>query len=154
MSDLAQNQNLWFMNNACTIPVPKSATSDGVSVIDMQLPHGDAPPLHVHRHEDEIFHIIAGEVRFQLGGRVVEGKAGDTLLAPAGIPHGFRVVSASGARMLTITRHGFEDMLRAVARPAEHDGLPEAVEPSPALQAELGAKCAAHGIDLLGPPIA
>jgi quercetin dioxygenase-like cupin family protein len=153
MTEQDKTSGLWFLNNHCRIPVPKASNADGISVIQMRLPAGDAPPLHVHREEDEIFHVLEGEVRFQVGDRTTVARTGDTLVAPRGVPHGFRVLSSNGAEMLTITRGGFEDMVRAVAQPAGSDDLPEMTAPSPALQDALTAACAANGIDLLGPPI-
>ena len=79
-------------------------------------------------------------------------RAGETVLLPRGIPHGFRVLSGR-ARMLTITRGGFEAMVRSMSRPATGAVLPEPVEPSVELQARLVAACAANGIEVLGPPI-
>jgi mannose-6-phosphate isomerase-like protein (cupin superfamily) len=147
-------QDLWFLSNHVTIGTSKADNADGVSVLKLRMPHDEAPPLHVHRSEDEIFHILRGEIRFQIGERIVNARTGDTLVAPRGIPHGFRVTSVDGAEMLTITRGGFEDLVRQIGRPAERADLPSAPAMSTDLETELAAACRHNGIDLLGPPIA
>lgn len=145
---------LWFVNSHVRIVVAQDANADGFSVLEHLLPFGDAPPLHVHHEEDEIFHVLAGEIRFEVDGQTRMARAGDTLLAPRGLPHRYRVVSPDGARYLTITRGGFERMVRAVSRPATAAVLPEQAELDEAAKRRLFEQCAAAGIDLIGPPLA
>jgi hypothetical protein len=49
-------------------------------------PRGDSPPLHVHRTDDEIFHILEGEVRFRVADKELWVRAGETVLAPRACP--------------------------------------------------------------------
>ena len=73
MSTLAvQPERLWFLDALVTIPVAHADGKDGVSVIEATAPYGDSPPLHVHRSEDEIFHVLEGELRLQVGGRAAQ----------------------------------------------------------------------------------
>jgi uncharacterized RmlC-like cupin family protein len=114
---------------------------------------GDSPPLHIHHEEDEIFHVLEGEVRYRVGDEERCAQSGDTLVAPKSIPHTYRVESPE-ARMLTITRGGFESFIRAFGRPAEHEGLPERSGPPTPEQAEaLAHTCLRYGIELVGPPL-
>lgn len=147
------DHGLWFMTGRIHFHVSREDNTDGVTIVEHILAHGFGPPLHVHHDEDEFFHVIEGELRFRCGDRLSVGLPGDVICLPRGVPHGFRVVSPEGARVLTVTRGGFEDMLRAASRPAEHGGLPEQVPPTPAMQEALARICAANGIDLIGPPI-
>jgi len=51
--------------------------------------------------------------------------AGETLLAPKGVPHTYRVESREGARWPVITRRGdFERFVHALSRPAERSRRP------------------------------
>src|SRR3954447_20398278 len=114
------SNHLWFLNTEVTIKVSHLNGSDGVSVLEHRAPHGNSPPLHIHRTEDEIFHILEGEMLFRISDRELRAGAGETLLAPKNIPHSYRVESAEGARWLTITRGGdFETFVRSCGRPAE-----------------------------------
>ena len=147
------DHGLWFMTGRIHFHVSRRDNADGVSVVEHTLAEGFGPPLHVHRDEDEIFHVSEGVLRFRRGDELFTGRAGAVVCLPRGVPHGFKVVSPEGARVLTITRGGFEDMLRAASRPAEHDGLPDQLPPTSEMQEALGRICAANGIDLIGPPI-
>ena len=117
--------------------------------------HGDSPPLHVHQTEDEIFHVLEGELRVRPGDAEVRIGAGETILAPKGVPHTYRVESPAGARWLVITRRGdFERFVRALSRPAERPELPAAQGPPTPEQADaLAAAAREHGIELVGPPL-
>lgn len=145
----------WFLDTLVVIRVSHDAGPDGISVIESVAPYRDSPPLHIHRNEDELFHVLGGTMRLQVGDDEFMAEAGDLFLAPKGIPHTYRVESVKGARWLVTTTGGdFEAMVRAASRPADHDGLPEpGGPPSPDQQAALSAVCAANDIDLVGPPL-
>jgi mannose-6-phosphate isomerase-like protein (cupin superfamily) len=50
---------------------------------------GEGPTLHVHPY-DEIFTIIEGRARFTVGDKTIDAEAGDVVLGPANIPHGYQ----------------------------------------------------------------
>src|SRR5688500_15827188 len=124
------------------------------SVREHAARRGDSPPLHVHVNEDEIFHILEGDFRFQVGSDERSGHAGDTVLAPKGIPHTYRVESSHG-RWLTVTAHEqFEEFVRAMARKAGAKELPPvAGPPSAEAVAALTQIAKRFGIEIVGPPM-
>lgn len=146
---------LWFMNTRVSIVVPSSSGSDNLSVIKHWAPFGDSPPLHVHDTEDEVFHVLAGRVRFSIDGELADLRAGQTLLAPKGVPHSYVVESPEGAKWLTFTRPGnFEALVREASRPATAVGLPVPSGPPTSEEAAaLAETCARHGIRLVGHPL-
>lgn len=146
---------LWFLDTFVTIRLSESDGEDGVSVLEFRVPHGDSPPLHVHRTEDEIFHILEGEFRVMVRGEERRVGPGSVMLAPKGVPHTYRAESPQGGRFLTVTVHGdFERFVRALGRPAERPGLPEAAgAPSPEAIQALTKAAAQHGIEIVGPPL-
>ena len=153
-TSMSTNQ-LWFQNSLVTIRVSTSDGQDGISVLEHRVPHGFSPPLHLHRTEDEVFHVMEGEFRVRVRDQEHRLGAGDVLLAPKGVPHTYRVESAQEGRCLTITARGdFERFVRAVSRPAARPELPEPAEPpsADAIQA-LRATAAKYGIELVGPPL-
>jgi quercetin dioxygenase-like cupin family protein len=148
----ADHRSLWFLNTHVTIRVSSRDSLDGISVLEHWASQGDSPPLHIHHDEDEIFHVLEGEVRYRVGDQEHRARTGETLLAPKGIPHTYRVESAE-ARMLTITRGEFENFIRAFGRPAEGGGLPSLSGPPTPEQAEALAHAGQQfGIELVGPP--
>jgi quercetin dioxygenase-like cupin family protein len=130
--------------------------SDGVSVVDSAAPYGDSPPVHVHRDEDEVFHVLEGELRLRVAESDRRLGPGETTLAPKGVPHSYRVESSDGARWLVITSRGdFERLVRSVSRRAEAPDLPQPAGPPTPEQADaLAAACREYGIELVGPPLA
>lgn len=150
----ATAERLWFMDTLVTILSASSEGTDGTSVLESLAPHGDSPPLHVHHTEDEIFHILAGDLRFRVGDEELRAGAGETLLAPRGTPHTYRVESEQGRWLVITARGDFERLVRAFSRPAERAALPDrSGPPTPADVEALTAACGEHGIEIVGPPL-
>lgn len=146
------DEALWFLNGRLTVRRSAADGPDRVSVTEQLMAQGDSPPLHLHHREDEVFHVLEGCMRFRVGEAEVVAHPGETLLAPKGVPHSFRIESPR-ARFVTITVGGdFEAMVREVSRPAGED-LPEMSAPSEAMKAALTAACQRNHIRLVGPPL-
>ena len=144
----------WFLNTAIKILVSESDGNDGICVVEHQMARGDAPPLHLHQNEDEIFVVLSGTLRLAVGGHSSYLRTGEAALAPKSVPHSF-VVESDGARVLTITRGSdFESMLRTMSRPATAPGLPPQTVPSPEMVTVLTQACRSNNIELVGPPLA
>ena len=62
-------------------------------------PGGDVP-AHSHPSQEERFEILAGEVRFRVGGRTQPAGAGDRVVAPAGVRHSFKNTGKTEARLV------------------------------------------------------
>jgi quercetin dioxygenase-like cupin family protein len=146
---------LWFLDSLVTIRVSTSEGPDGISVLEHWMPHGASPPFHLHRTEDELFHILEGEYRLKVQNQEQRVGPGTMVLVPKGVPHTYRVESAQGGRCLTITVRGdFERFVRAMSRPAERPELPKpAGLPSADAMQALRETAARHGIELVGPPL-
>jgi quercetin dioxygenase-like cupin family protein len=145
---------LWFGNTLVSIVIPSETGADGMSVIEHWMPYGDSPPLHVHRNEDEIFHLISGSLCFAVGDKTGTVHAGETLLAPKGVPHSYRVESFEGAHCLTVTRgKDFETMVRAAGRKAERFDLPDLAVPTKQMIEGLTRLCEENGISIVGAPL-
>jgi len=94
-------------------------TSGGLFVIEHKgLGHG-GPPVHFHLHQDEAFYVMEGEVLFQVAGERKRLRAGESLLGPRGIPHGFVGVGERPAHMIiAFTPAGMmEEFFRVAAVP-------------------------------------
>jgi quercetin dioxygenase-like cupin family protein len=148
-------QQLWFLNQLVTVRVRQDEGEDGISVLESLAPHGNSPPLHVHQTEDEIFHVLEGQLRVRAGDTEVRIGAGETILGPKGVPHTYRAESREGARWLVITRRGdFERFVHALSRPAERPEPPRPQGPPTPEQANaLAAAAREHGIEFVGPPL-
>lgn len=144
----------WFEGTLVNVRLSWNTGEDRVSVVEHYMPYGESPPLHIHRNEDQVFHILEGTMRMHIDGVETVAGAGETVLAPKGVPHSFRVESLDGARCLTITSGGdLENMIREMGEPATCASLPPQVEPTPAMIAALTEACARNGIEIIGGPL-
>ncbi len=50
---------------------------------------GQSHPAHTHKQKDETFHVLSGDVTFDLGGDIRESKAGDIVVVEKGVKHIF-----------------------------------------------------------------
>ena len=116
-------------------------TGSGLFVIEHKdLGHG-GPPVHFHRHQEEWFYVMEGEVLFQVGDSRKWLGAGESLLGPRGVPHGFVGVGEKPAHM--IIAFSPAGKMEAFFREA-------AVPNGPPMDARLFAKYDMHYV---GPPL-
>jgi mannose-6-phosphate isomerase-like protein (cupin superfamily) len=155
MSAITLPESFWFFDTLVTIRIPHTQGADTISLLEHHAPRGHSPPLHIHRTEDELFRVVTGDFRFQVGSEEHRLTSGAFLLTPKGVPHTFRVESTQGGRWLTVTTHtDFERFVRAVGRPAPRVELPPTPGPPTGEQAAHLAEVAArYGIELVGPPL-
>jgi quercetin dioxygenase-like cupin family protein len=143
-----------FNGSIVNIRMSANDNDSAISIIEHKMPYGYAPPLHLHQTEDEVFHILRGRLRFEVGDETFTAQAGDILVAPKGIPHRFVVESLDGAHGLTITSGSdFETMVVEMSEPVQHEFLPVLFDSKPNIDA-LTAACVRNKIDILGPPLA
>ncbi len=155
ITTISADRDLWFGDTRVSIRVASTEGPDRTCMIEHWMPCGEAPPLHVHLNEDEIFFVLEGAMRFLLDGAERTAGPGETVFVPKGARHCFRVVSPGGARCLTVTRGGdFEGLVRAASRPAGGPGLPPRAGASAERVAGLVRLCAENGIDVVGAPLA
>jgi hypothetical protein len=125
-------------------------TGGRYTIVEIVGRAGDMPPLHVHHREDEVFHVLAGRLTLHLPGEYVELGAGDTFVAPRGVPHVYRVESETARWLVFCEPAGFDAFVLEASREAPADELPP--EGRPTDPDALAGAAARHGIELLGPP--
>jgi mannose-6-phosphate isomerase-like protein (cupin superfamily) len=147
-------EQLWFLDTLHTIHVSHEDGQGGICVMESLARRGDSPPLHVHGTEDEIFRVLDGELLIRAGDADIRLGAGETLLAPLGVPHTYRVESPTARWLVMTTQGDFERFVRELSRPAERPELPEPEgPPTPERIEALGAVAQRHNIELVGPPL-
>lgn len=62
---------------------------------------GETAALHTH-DEDHILVMRSGRMRWTVEGEMVDAKAGDVILAPAGIEHAFEVLGDEVVKLLCV----------------------------------------------------
>src|SRR5581483_11194253 len=78
--------------------MPFSATGQSFSIHEWR---GSGPAtLHVHRSDDEAWHVLEGELTFRYTDRTETAGPGTTIFIPAGVAHTF--TAREGARYLIV----------------------------------------------------
>ena len=84
-----------------------------LSLLEFEVEPGGGTEPHLHRGHSDSFYVLEGELEFRIGDEVVSATAGSYVLAPPGVVHSFRNVSAERARALTLhTPGGFAEYRR------------------------------------------
>ncbi len=125
------------------VKVATADTAGAILVIENTNRARGGPARHLHTAQDELFCVLEGEYVIEVGTDRFSLKAGDTILAPRQVPHVWAYVGASVGRLLiTFSPAGqMEAFFREVAK---NNAMPPQ---DPALWR-------AHGMELLGPPLA
>jgi quercetin dioxygenase-like cupin family protein len=79
----------------------------GDSVLEWELvlsPGGRVPSSHAHPQQEECFTVLAGQMRFRIGGRRVIAGPGDVVRVPPGTVHHFANAASRPARVAVQTR--------------------------------------------------
>jgi quercetin dioxygenase-like cupin family protein len=127
----------------------KLAGPASMAVVERAIDRCEMAPLHVHE-EPEGFHVLEGTLLLVAGGVTVRLEAGQSVVAPGGVPHTYRAESDS-TRYLAVSFVAsvelYEGFLRAAA-------LPEPEEESGPHESDrvVTALARGNGITVLGPP--
>lgn len=116
-------------------------TGGRYALIESINPPGVGIPLHLHLNEDETFHVLEGQVEFQLGTETIQAIAGTTVYLPRNTPHAFTIIGEAPAKMLIMLMPaGLEKYFEELSQLAS-DGPPD--------MDEVMAISARYGIELL-----
>ncbi|GAB1422505.1 hypothetical protein MASR2M15_27390 [Anaerolineales bacterium] len=117
--------------------------SDNLLVIENTFHHKGGPARHLHHDQDEWFYCVKGEFIIEVGQERFSLHPGDALFAPRKVPHVWAYVgNQTGTMLITFTPAGqmesfFREVTKANAMPPQDPQL-----------------WRAHGMELLGPPLA
>ncbi len=130
--------------NTLDLKIGSADTEGGMAVFEQigQSPNG-GPPLHIHPEQDEFFHVLEGNYRFQVGDETFPAAVGDTIFLPRGVPHTF-IQLTERARMLVIYQPAgdMEGFFRETAQWM-----------APPSKEEVARVFRAHGMEVVGPPL-
>lgn len=119
------------------------ADSSGLLIIENTFHARGGPARHLHYDQDEWFYALEGEFLIEVGQERLRLRPGDSLLAPRRVPHVWAYVGDTRGRMLiTFLPAGkMEAFFREVTK----------ANAMPPLDPQLWR---AHGMELVGPPLA
>src|SRR4051794_10118248 len=89
-----EGEQLWFVGTWAAIRAPGEASGGRFALIEFLFPHLASPPLHTHP-QDESYVVLDGRLTVVAGERRFELEPEAVGVVPMGVPHTFRVDSAS-----------------------------------------------------------
>ena len=145
-----QAQAWWFLDTL--VVEHRCAPGMDTVVLEMTLPLGSAPPLHVHEDLDDTWYVLEGQMVVRCGDDDLVVGAGHWVSMPRGVPHAFRVVGDSEARILLVHDNAsFRDLIRDLSSPATARVVP--TQPQFPPMGELARIAASHDLRPIGPPM-
>ena len=89
-----------ILGNARQVILSSEETDGDIYLVKGIMPQGSSVPVHIHQHEDEVFHVLEGEVELVLGEKTLVGRAGDVIYLPRGVKHGIKTLGEHTATVL------------------------------------------------------
>jgi quercetin dioxygenase-like cupin family protein len=77
---------------------------------------GEVAPLHVHRVDDEAWHVVSGALTFRFSDQQIVAEAGSTVLVPAGTPHTFGNTGSEPSRFIIILPIALDELIKELHR--------------------------------------
>lgn len=152
ISEPATSAAWWFLGTLAVLRNPQGAPRTPV-VMELTVPPGGSPPLHVHDALDDSFLLLDGEIVVRCGKETVVAKPGSYVVLPHGVGHTFRVTSPVPARMLLVhADDSFLSFIETVGSPTTEHRLPPPGDVDLDFDA-LAAASAAHGAPMIGPSL-
>lgn len=131
-------------SNVLDLKIAGSDTQGGLGIFEQtSLSQGRGTPLHVHPLQDEVFYIIEGEYRFQVGDEKYSLAAGDSIFLPRDVPHAWTQVSAKGKVNVIFHPAGKMENFFVTVAALDHEPTPE----------EMAKIFAANEMKIVGPPL-
>jgi quercetin dioxygenase-like cupin family protein len=149
----ARTAPVWHAGHLFEFLLEPEDTGGAMSMIRVTCRPSFNPPVHIHRNEDEVFHVLEGRAAFLLGDEIIEAGPGDTVWLPRGIPHAPRFDSEIVRCIVTLTPGDNAKLFREFSVPATAAVLPPLGQHLPDFGA-MGRRMAELGIDIVGPPLA
>jgi mannose-6-phosphate isomerase-like protein (cupin superfamily) len=84
-------------------PGSPALSAVGASLVIHEWTESGPSYLHVHRSDDEAWHVLEGSLRFRFADREVDAAAGTTVFVPAGAPHTYRVTAEPCRYLIFLT---------------------------------------------------
>jgi quercetin dioxygenase-like cupin family protein len=95
-------------NDGDTFDFEGAQYDTNASFIWVDMPPGAVVKLHTHPYK-EIFIIEEGSAMYMIGSDTIEAHAGQIIIAPADVPHGF--VNSGEGRLKQVDIHDSKDII-------------------------------------------
>ena len=126
-------------------------TNNSFALIQIEVYKGNEPPAHVHDREDESYYILEGNIRFWIGDKVIDAKAGDFIFLPRGISHKFEVLSDKVRELMWISPAGLDQWFWDNSGPSDDMKALPIMQgpPPPEMIAHFISSLASYGVQMV-----
>jgi quercetin dioxygenase-like cupin family protein len=130
--------------NILDVKVSGSDTDGDLAIFEQtSLSQGKGTPLHVHHAQDEIFYVIEGSYKFQIGDDLYDLTIGDSIFLPRQVPHAWTQASEKGKMTVIVQPAGKLENFFLTMAALDH-------EPG---QQEISKIFSENDMQVIGPPL-
>ena len=131
-------------SNILDVKVSGSDTDGALAIFEQtSLSQGKGTPLHIHTSQDEIFYVIEGAYKFQVGQDKYDLTTGDSIFLPRQVAHAWTQVSEKGKMTVIMQPAGKLENFFVTMAGLDH-------EPS---KEEISKIFADNDMQVVGPPL-
>jgi quercetin dioxygenase-like cupin family protein len=148
----ALENSTWYKGLLISQLAGNSDTDGAFDLVESKMKKGTEPPPHIHDREDELFYILAGEIKMFADGQVFTVAAGESVFLPKKIPHAYLIQSEERHVLALMTPGGFLNAINKMNAPARTMEIPSDTETY--ATADLAATMAVfikYGVRMMSP---
>jgi quercetin dioxygenase-like cupin family protein len=149
----ALENSTWYKGLLISQLAGNSDTDGTFDLVESKMKKGTEPPPHIHDREDELFYILAGELKVFADGQVFTVTRGESVFLPKKVPHAYLIQSEECHVLALMTPGGFLNAINKMnAAPARAMEIPPDMETY--ATADLTATMAVfmkYGVRMLSP---
>lgn len=140
----------WWLGGHVAIKARAADTDGRFCQLEFTDPCGMAPPVHIHRREDETFYVLEGLVSVFIGDGRIDACAGQFVFMPRDVPHSYLVRSERARALVTFAPAGVEQFFAEMGVPvSDPDQQPAPVVPE---HDTFVRALARYGVEIVSPP--
>lgn len=121
---VGEGEALIVMGIDITVKLSGEETGNAYTVVELKVPPGAGPGMHIDTQWAESWYVIEGTFSFTLEDKEIEASAGNFAYAPKGIAHSFKNIGQSSARILmTGVPAGVEKFFQEINRATQQGNI-------------------------------
>jgi quercetin dioxygenase-like cupin family protein len=124
----ALDNSTWYKGILVSQLAGGSDNDGAFDLVESKMRKGTEPPPHIHDREDELFYILAGEMRVFADGQVFTVSAGESVFLPKQMPHAYLIESDECHVLALMTPGGFLNAINKMNAPARTMDIPSEME--------------------------
>src|SRR3984885_10835579 len=148
----ARESSTWDKGLLISQLAGSSDTDGAFDLVESKMKKGTEPPPHIHDREDELFYILAGEIRVFADGQTFTVAAGESVFLPKKMPHAYLIESDECHVLALMTPAGFLNAINKMNAPARTMEIPSDMEAyATADLTEIMGVLMKYGVHMLSP---